>query len=128
MSKISDYVCDAIIGAVYGLLTSLTGNSTFASVVATFLGEATRFLIQNGPNFSTMTCKDMMRSFLTILLKTLIAGISDKLAGKIIAKLRRKSISPAQTRNYFKNTKYLKSAFGIGKLERVAKLVLEYGF
>ena len=62
-----------------------------------------------------MSCKDIILSFLTVLLKTFIAGFSDVLAGKIISKLRRKSFTPAQTRNYFKNTKYLKSAFGIGK-------------
>ena len=115
MSRISDYICDAIIGALYGLITSLTGNSTVASVISTFVGEMARFLIQNGPKLNTMTCKDVILGFLTILLKTFIAGFSDKLAGKIISKLRRKSFTAAQTRNYFKNTKYLKSAFGIGK-------------
>ena len=115
MSKISDYICDSVIGAVYGLLTALTGNSTFASVIATLIGEIARFLIQNGPTLSTRTCKELIIDFLNILLKVIIAGISDKLAGKIVSKLRKKSISPAQTRQYFKNTKYLKSAFGIGK-------------
>ena len=115
MSRISDYICDAIIGSIYGLLTSLTGNSTLASVVSTFLGEAARFLIQNGPTLNTLTCQDVLRNFITIVLKTIIAGISDKLAGKIVSKLRKKSITPSQTRQYFKNTKYLKSAFGIGK-------------
>ena len=115
MSRISDYICDAIIGALYGLITSLTGNSTVASIISTFVGEMARFLIQNGPKLNTMTCKDVILGFLTILLKTFIAGFSDKLAGKIISKLRRKSFTAAQTRNYFKNTKYLKSAFGIGK-------------
>ena len=115
MSRISDYICDAIIGALYGLITSLTGNSTVASIISTFVGEMARFLIQNGPKLKTMTCKDVILSFLTILLKTFIAGFSDKLAGKIVSKLRGKSFTAAQTRNYFKNTKYLKSAFGIGK-------------
>ena len=115
MSRISDYICDAIIGALYGLITSLTSNSTVASIISTFVGEMARFLIQNGPKLKTMTCKDVILSFLTILLKTFIAGFSDKLAGKIVSKLRKKSFTPAQTRNYFKNTKYLKSAFGIGK-------------
>ena len=114
MSRISDYVCDAISGALYGLLTSLTGNSTLASIISTFTGEVARFLIQNGPKLKTMTCNDVILNFISIVLKTIISGISDKLAGKIISKLRKKSFSPAQTRNYFKNTKYLKSAFGIG--------------
>ena len=115
MSRISDYICDAVIGALYGLITSLTGNSTLASIISTFVGETARFLIQNGPVLKTMTCRNIILNFLTILLKTFIAGFSDKLAGKIVSKLRRKSFTAAQTRNYFKNTKYLKSAFGIGK-------------
>ena len=115
MSRISDYICDAIIGALYGLITSLTGNSTVASIFSTFVGEMARFLIQNGPKLKTMNCKDIILAFLSVILKTLIAGFSDKLAGKIVSKLRRKKFSSAQTRNYFKNTKYLKSAFGIGK-------------
>ena len=56
-----------------------------------------------------------------LVLKWYNANITQKnwkaspLAGKIVSKLRRKSFTAAQTRNYFKNTKYLKSAFGIGK-------------
>ena len=115
MSGISDYICDAIIGALYGLITSLTGNSTVASIISTFVGEMARFLIQNGPKLKMMNCKTILLSFLSILLKTFIAGFSDKIAGKIVSKIRRKSFTSAQTRNYFKNTKSLKSAFGIGK-------------
>ena len=115
MSKISDYICDAIIGALYGLITSLTGSSLAGSLISTFVGETARFLIQNGPKLKTMNCKDILLAFLSILLKTIIAGLSDQLAGKIVSKLRKKSFKSSQTKNYFKNTKSLKSAFGIGK-------------
>lgn len=114
-SSLIDYVSDAITGAVAGLVTSLTGSSTLGSVLGTLLGEIARYLLQNGPKLKTSNYKTIILDFIPIICKGVLAGISSAMAGKLIKTVSRKSFTPKQIRNYFKNTKYLKSAFGIGK-------------
>ena len=114
MSKISDYICDVICGAVAGLVTSLTGNSTLGSFLGTFLGETARFLINNGPQLKLWSFKTIFKEFVPVLLKSGFAMVSSIFSGKIIGKLSGNNFSSKQIKNYFNNTKYLKSAFGIG--------------
>ena len=115
MSRISDYICDAAIGAISGLITSLTGSSTLGAVIGTFVGETIRFLINNGPALKKYSVKQVLIAFIPVVLKTILAGISDRIVGKLVSKITRKRFTVKQTRNYFKNTKYLKSAFGLGR-------------
>ena len=114
MSRIADYLCDAICGAIAGLVTSLTGNSTLGTFIGTFVGEMTRFLINYAPKFRLSNFKDIIFKFIEVIFKALIATICSKLAEKFVTIITNKSFTPKQIRNFFKNTKYLKSAFGIG--------------
>ena len=123
MSRISNYLCDAAIGAIAGLITSLTGNSTLGSIIGTFVGETIRFLINYGPTLKKSTVKQVLIAFIPVVVKTILAGISDRIAGKLISKITKKRFTTKQTRNYFRNTKYLKSAFGIGKNGKTGKRV-----
>ncbi len=112
---ITDYICDATIGAVAGLIISLTGSTTLGAVIGTFVGETIRFLINNGPLFKKKDVKQILINFIPVVLKTILAGITDKLAGKLVSKITKKKFSAKQTRYYFQITHHLKSAFGIGK-------------
>ena len=114
MSKISDYLCDAIIGGLSGLVTSLTGSSTLGTLIGTFIGEMARFLMCYAPKFKLSNFSEIVKGFITVIINTAVATISSIIAGKIINKISTKSFSSKQIKNYFKNTKYLKSAFGIG--------------
>ena len=114
MSKISDYLCDAIIGGLSGLVTSLTGSSTLGTLIGTFIGEMARFLMCYAPKFKLSNFSEIVKGFITVIINTVVATISSIIAGKIINKISTKSFSSKQIKNYFKNTKYLKSAFGIG--------------
>ncbi len=121
MSKISDYLCDAFAGGVSGLITSLTGSSTIGTLVGTFLGEMIRFLIDYGPKLKLGNFKEIVIELCKVVLKTAIATISSLIAGKLVQKLSGKSFSSKQIKTFFKNTKYLKSAFGIGSGGKTAR-------
>lgn len=121
MSKISDYLCDAFSGGVSGLITSLTGSSTIGTFVGTFLGEMIRFLIDYGSKLKLGNFKEIVIELCKVVLKTAIATISSLIAGKLVQKLSGKSFSSKQIKTFFKNTKYLKSAFGIGSGGKTAR-------
>ena len=121
MSKVYDYICDAMIGAISGLVTSLTGNSTLGSILGTFVGETARFLIKYGPTLKVSNFKTIIVEFLPVVAKAALAGISSAIAGRMVKFITNKSFSSAQIKTYFNNTKYLKSAFGIGSNGKTAR-------
>ena len=114
MSKISDYICDAITGGIAGLVTSLTGSTTLGATIGTFVGEMTRFLIDCAPSFKLSNFKEIIIGFIEVIIKTAISAICSIVAKNLVNKMTNKTFSPKQIKNYFNNTKYLKSAFGIG--------------
>ena len=126
MSKIGDYLCDAITGVLSGLVTSLTGSSTLGTSIGTFVGEMARFLMDYAPKFKLNNYSEIIKGFLKVVINTVIATISSFIAGKIINKISTKSFSSKQIKNYFKNTKYLKSAFGIGSGGKIGRRMWFY--
>lgn len=121
MLKISDYICDAVAGGTAGLITSLTGSSTLGTFFGTFLGEMIRFLIDYGPKLKLSNFKEIIPALLKVIITVGIATLSSIIAGKVVNKLSKNTFSSNQIKNYFKNTKYLKSAFGIGSGGKTAR-------
>ena len=126
MSKISDYLCDALSGGICGLVTALTGNSALGSFLGTFIGEMVRFLISYAPKFRLSNFKDIVFGFVSVIIKSFVAALASMIASGIIKKVSGKSFSNNRIKNFFKNTKKLKSAFGIGSGGKTARRMWFY--
>jgi hypothetical protein len=88
---------DAIIGAVAGLVTALTGNSTLGTLFGSLLGEMARFLIDFGPQITPGSTIEFFKA----LGKVLIATAASMISGGILKKLSGKAFSSNQIKNYF---------------------------
>lgn len=62
-----------------------------------------------------------MLDFIPVVLKATLAGISSAIVGRLVKTITGKGFSTRQIKNYFKNTKYLKSAFGLGSGGKTAR-------
>lgn len=94
---------------------AITPANIIGAAIGAVLGAVGGYFFMNyAPKFKLNNYSKIVAGFLQVVIKTAIATISSFIAGKIINKISAKSFSSKQIKNYFKNTKYLKSAFGIG--------------
>ncbi len=120
-SSWKDYLCDAVGGAISGLITALTGNSTLSSFIGTFSSEMLRFILNY--DFSKANTVSIIKELISVFVKAFIAALASIIAGKILGKLSKKNFSSKQIKNFFKNTKKISSALGIGKNGKTARRI-----
>ena len=120
-TRLSDVLCDGLGGAISGFVTAATGKSTLGTFLGTLVAEVVRYFVQEKPFSSGASFLNIVINLFVCLIMASIAAAASFVAGKLIDKITKKHFSSKQIQQYFKQTKKLSSALGIGAGGKTAR-------